>query len=96
MTRSSYWYQNICPCDLDHLWNLPLLVAFVFHKHILFKHIYVQVSVREYVVRYSTILLESFSVQLAEIKTKFSVLFFTVCVLHVPLLVPPLYCELYF
>ena len=20
-TRSSYWYQDIYPCDLDHLWN---------------------------------------------------------------------------
>ena len=38
MTRSSYWYQDICPCDLDHLWNWPLLGAFVFHKHILFDY----------------------------------------------------------
>ena len=30
------WYQDICPCDLDHLWNWPLSGAFVFHKHILF------------------------------------------------------------
>ena len=36
VTRSSYWYQDICPCDLDHLWNWPLSGAFVFHKHILF------------------------------------------------------------
>ena len=36
MTRSSYWYQDICSCDLDHLWNWPLSGAFVFHKHILF------------------------------------------------------------
>ena len=36
MTRSFYWYQNICPCDLSHLWNWPLLEAFVYHKHILF------------------------------------------------------------
>ena len=36
MTRSSYWYQVICPCDLDHLWTWPLSGAFVFHKHILF------------------------------------------------------------
>ena len=35
VTRSSYWYQDICPCDLDHLWNRPLSGAFVFHKHIL-------------------------------------------------------------
>ena len=21
VTRSLYWYRNICPCDLDHLWN---------------------------------------------------------------------------
>ena len=36
MTRSSNWYQEFFPCDLDHLWNLPLSGAFVFHKHILF------------------------------------------------------------
>ena len=36
VTRSFYWYQNICPCDLGHLWNWQLLVAFMFHKHILF------------------------------------------------------------
>ena len=36
VTRSSYWYQDIYSCDLDHLWNWPLLGAFVFHKHILF------------------------------------------------------------
>ena len=36
MTRCSYWYQDICPCDPDHLWNWPLSVAFVFHKHMLF------------------------------------------------------------
>ena len=35
VTRSSYWYQDICPCDLGHLLNWPLLGAFVFHKHIL-------------------------------------------------------------
>ena len=35
VTRSSYWYQDICPCDLGHLLNRPLLGAFVFHKHIL-------------------------------------------------------------
>ena len=34
VTRSFYWYQNICPCDLGHLWNWQLLVAFMFHKHI--------------------------------------------------------------
>ena len=34
-TRSFYLYQNICPCDLGHLWNWPLSGAFVFHKHIL-------------------------------------------------------------
>ena len=33
---SSYWYQDIYPCDLGHLWNWPLGGAFVFHKHILF------------------------------------------------------------
>ena len=38
MTRSSYWYQDICPCDLDHLWNWQLSGAFVFHKHILFDY----------------------------------------------------------
>ena len=21
---SSYWYEDNCPCDLDHLWNWPL------------------------------------------------------------------------
>lgn len=21
MTRSFCWYQNICSCDIDHLWN---------------------------------------------------------------------------
>ena len=36
LTRSFYWYQNICPCDLGHQWNWPLSGAFVFHKHILF------------------------------------------------------------
>ena len=36
VTRSSYWYQDICPCDLGHLWKLTLSGAFVFHKHILF------------------------------------------------------------
>ena len=35
MTRSFYWCQDICPCDLDHLWNWPFLGAFLFHKHIL-------------------------------------------------------------
>ena len=30
-----YWYQDICPCDLGHIWNWTLLGAFVFHKHIL-------------------------------------------------------------
>ena len=39
MTRSFYWYQDICPCDLDHLWNWPLSGAFVFHKRILFKRV---------------------------------------------------------
>ena len=34
MTRSSYWYQDSFPCDLDNLWNWPLSGAFVFHKHI--------------------------------------------------------------
>ena len=37
VTRSSYWYQDFCPCDLGHLWNWPLSGAYVFHKHILFK-----------------------------------------------------------
>ena len=36
VTRFSYWYQDICPCDLDHLWNWPLSGTFVFHKYILF------------------------------------------------------------
>ena len=36
VTRSSYWYQDIYPCDLVHLWNWPLSGAFVFHIHILF------------------------------------------------------------
>ena len=36
MTRSFYWYQNICPCDLGLCWNWPSSGAFVFHKHILF------------------------------------------------------------
>ena len=40
MTRSFYWYQNICPCDLGHQWNWPLSGAFVFHKHILFNYLY--------------------------------------------------------
>ena len=39
VTRSFYWYQNICPCDLGHLWNWPLSRAFVFHKHILFSFV---------------------------------------------------------
>ena len=43
MTRSSYWFQDICPCDLDRLWNWPLSGAFVFQKHILFL-LYVQAS----------------------------------------------------
>ena len=33
VTQSSYWYQNICPCDLGLLWNWPLSGAFVFHKN---------------------------------------------------------------
>ena len=37
MTRSTYWYQDICPCDLAYLWNWPLSGAIVFHKHILFQ-----------------------------------------------------------
>ena len=40
MTRSFYWYQNICPCDLGLRWNWPLSGAFVFHKHILLKNIF--------------------------------------------------------
>ena len=36
VTRSSYWYLDICPCDLDHLWNWPLSGAFVFHVHLVF------------------------------------------------------------
>ena len=36
VTWYSYEYQDICPCDLGHLWNWPLSGAFVFHKHILF------------------------------------------------------------
>ena len=36
VTRSSYWYQDICPGALGHIWNRPLSGAFVFHKHILF------------------------------------------------------------
>ena len=35
-TRSSYWYQDICSCDLDHLVNWPFSGAFLFHTHILF------------------------------------------------------------
>ena len=38
VTRSSYWYQDICPCDLDHLLNWPLSGAYVFPNHILFLH----------------------------------------------------------
>lgn len=26
-SRSLYWYQGICPCDLAHMWNLPLMWA---------------------------------------------------------------------
>ena len=36
VTGSFYWYQSICPCEFDHLWNWSLLRAFLFHKHILF------------------------------------------------------------
>ena len=36
VTRFSYWCQDICPCDLGHLWNCLLSGPFVFHKHILF------------------------------------------------------------
>ena len=36
VTGSFYWYQNICPCEFDHLWNWSLLRTFLFHKHILF------------------------------------------------------------
>ena len=35
MARSFYWYQDICPCDLGHLWNWPVSGAYEFHKHIL-------------------------------------------------------------
>ena len=35
VTRYLYWYQSICLCDLDHIWNRPLSGAFVFYKHIL-------------------------------------------------------------
>ena len=38
VTRSFYWYQNICPCDLGHQWNWPLSGVFVFHKHILYMY----------------------------------------------------------
>ena len=37
MTRSSYCYQDICPCDLDYLWNWSLSGEFVFPKHILLR-----------------------------------------------------------
>ena len=40
VTRSFYWYQNNCPCDLGLRWNWPLSGAFVFHKHILFLDIF--------------------------------------------------------
>ena len=40
VTESSYWYQDTCPCDLDHLWNWSSSGAFVFHKHILFFSIF--------------------------------------------------------
>ena len=30
VTRFSLEYQDICPCDLGHLWNWPLSGAFVF------------------------------------------------------------------
>ena len=37
MMRFSYWYQDICPCDVGHLRNLPLSRAFLFQEYILFK-----------------------------------------------------------
>ena len=33
---NEHWYQDICPCNRDHLWNWPLSGAFVFHKRILY------------------------------------------------------------
>ena len=24
VTKSFYWYQNICSCDFRHLWNWPI------------------------------------------------------------------------
>ena len=36
VTRSSYWYPHIFPCDLGHLWNWSSSGAYVFHKNILF------------------------------------------------------------
>ena len=37
VTRSSYWYQDICTWDLGHLWNWPLSGVIVFYKHILLR-----------------------------------------------------------
>ena len=37
VTRSSYWYQDICTWDLGHLGNWPLSGVIVFYKHILLR-----------------------------------------------------------
>ena len=34
--RSSYWYQNICPCDLSHLWNWPIGGICVSQTHLVY------------------------------------------------------------
>ena len=30
VTKSFFWYQNICPCDLGHQWNWQLSGAFFY------------------------------------------------------------------
>ena len=39
VTRSFYWYQNICPCDLGHCSNWPLSGALCFTNASCFRYL---------------------------------------------------------
>ena len=44
VTRYFYWYQDICPCDIGHLWKYSLKCASVFYKHMFCSYILIQIG----------------------------------------------------
>ena len=45
MARSSYWFQDICPCDLGHIWNWPLSGGiFVSQTHFVYTNLLAKIQ----------------------------------------------------